>query len=494
MALPHFRRVTKPFFRVLLLFCLTALAPLARAAEPEKSVVQIICYSQQPAWDAPWRNGPVRAGTGSGFVVKGKRIMTNAHVVSWARQILVRRYQDAKPYLARVAFIGHDCDLALLEVQDESFFSGLAALEFGPLPKVRSAVQTCGYPAGGEQISYTRGVVSRIEMQNYVHSGNRAFLGVQTDAAINPGNSGGPVLQDDLVAGVAFQGAPGLENTGFFIPTPVINHFLKDVEDGKYDGFPSAGIRTAVLHNAAYRKLLKLPEDRAGTRIDALHAIPSTEKLLRPDDVILQIGEHPVGSDGMIQYQGNRLQLAVALQEAQHGGSVPLKLWRGGRELSVSLPVFVNDSDRKTGNQYDTPPRYFVHGGLVFTPLSLDYLKTLGRNWSDTAGSELIYELMYRRHEAPEGSRAEPIVLSLVLADAVNANFRTQGRAIVDKVNGVRVENLEDLIRGFEKAKGPQHVIEFLPKNTIECLDRAATDKANPQILKTYGIQKDRRL
>lgn len=79
-------------------------------------------------------------------------------------------------------------------------------------------VVTYGYPAGGEQISYTRGVVSRIELQNYVHIGNRSLLAVQTDAAINPGNSGGPVIQDDRVVGVAFQGVPGLENAGFFIP------------------------------------------------------------------------------------------------------------------------------------------------------------------------------------------------------------------------------------------------------------------------------------
>src|SRR4029077_3455777 len=102
----------------------------------------------------------------------------------------------------------------------------LEPLAFGKLPHVRTTVTTYGYPAGGEQISYTRGVVSRIELQNYVHTGNRSFLGVQTDAAINPGNSGGPVLQDGLVVGVAFQGAQGLENTGFFIAPQVINHFL----------------------------------------------------------------------------------------------------------------------------------------------------------------------------------------------------------------------------------------------------------------------------
>lgn len=482
----------KSICSLLAALALSSLATLA--ADPEKAVVQIFTFSQAADWDEPWKFDQLRRSSGTGFIVKGRRIMTNAHVVSWARQLMVKRYQDPRPYLARVVFVGHDCDLALLEVEDSLFYEGVEPLEFGPLPKVRSTVVTYGYPAGGEQISYTRGVVSRIELQTYAHIGNRSFLGVQTDAAINPGNSGGPVIQDDKVIGVAFQGMPGLENAGFFIPTPVINHFLDDIKDGKYDGFPSAGIRTAPLQNAAYRRKLKLPDNDKGARVDSLVPSTAAEKVLRPDDVILQVGKFEVGSDGSIIYEGNRMAMAMAVQEAQHGQSVPMKIWRDGREQTVAVPVEVSAVDKVLGNQYDVPPRYFVYAGLVFTPLSLDYLKTFGRGWSDAAGSELTYELFYRRHESPKTVRAEPIVLSMVLADDVNANFRIKGRAFVDRINGIRIERLEDVIRAFEQPANGQHVLEFMPKNTFECLERAEADKANASILKTYGIQRDRRL
>ncbi|MDB4689001.1 serine protease [Verrucomicrobia bacterium] len=243
---------------------------IVEAAEPEKSVIQIFTFSQEPDWDEPWNSSQVRRATGSGFVIEGNRIMTNAHVVSWAKQIMVRRFQDSRPHLAQVAYVGHDCDLALLEVEDETFFEGLKPLPIGVLPEVRSVVNTIGYPAGGEQISYTSGVVSRVELINYVQPGNRSLLAVQTDAAINPGNSGGPVMMDDQVVGVAFQGTPGLENTGFFIPPPVIQHFLKDVQDTHYHGFPQAGIRLSPLINPAYRKYLKLEAPDLGARIDTL--------------------------------------------------------------------------------------------------------------------------------------------------------------------------------------------------------------------------------
>ena len=472
-----------------------ALLATGQAAEPERSVIQIVTYAQQPVWDAPWRFESVRAMGGSGFVIKGKRIMTNAHVVSWGKEVIVRRYQDSRPYVAEVQYVGHDCDLAVLTVKDDGFFDHLQPLELGDLPKVRSAVVTYGYPAGGEEISYTKGVVSRVELETYAHIGNRRLLTVQTDAAINPGNSGGPVIQDDKVVGVAFQGMPGLENAGFFIPKPIIEHFLKDIENNRYDGFPNAGLRVVALQNPAYRSLLKLPDDNLGARIDGILPIPSAEKVFRIDDVLLRIGEFPVADDGTILYQGNRLSAALAFQLAQSGESVPVKIWRDGKPMDVSVVVQMYEGDRTAGYQYDTLPRYLVYGGLVFTPLSLDYLRTLGRAApSEGTVGDLYYELYYRRYESPATARPEPIVLASVLPDAVNANVAVRGRALVDNINGIKINQLGDVARAFENSTNAYDRIEFTSHGTFECLDRAEVAKATSRILTTYGIANDRRL
>lgn len=463
----------------------------ATAAEPEKSVVQVMTFSQSPDWMAPWRQSQVGRGTGTGFVIKGKKIMTNAHVISWGKQILVKRYQDPRPYRAKVAFVSHECDLALLEVEDPDFFSGMEALPIGELPEVRSTVTTMGYPAGGEQISFTRGVVSRIEVQGYVHMGNRAFLTVQTDAAINPGNSGGPVIQDDKVVGVAFQGTPGLENTGFFIPPQIIKHFLKDIEDGKYDGFPRAGISLTAMQNPAFRKLLKLPDNDVGARVDNVLPIESSQKVLKEDDVLLQVGDYPVASDGTILYHGNRVSLSVAFQEPQNGEFIPIKIWRDGKEISSKLQLFTDTEDLPTGSQYDVLPRYYVYGGMVFTPLSMDYMRRLPRVGSTAA---MLYELTYRRREKPETVREEPIVLSTVMAHPVNANLQVRGAVLVDKINGIKINKLEDVIRAFAEAKTDQHIMEFSPNGGFECIERKDADAANAEILKTYNIPSDRRL
>ena len=469
--------------------------PLPEGSEPEKSVVQIFTEFVEPNWAAPWIFDIPRRASGTGFLIDGNRIMTNAHVVAWTTQLVVRKYHDPKPYFAKVEFVAHDIDLAVIKVDDPDFYKGMKPLDFGPLPKVRSPVVTYGFPAGGQQISYTRGVVSRIEVEGYVHPGNRAFLAVQTDAAINPGNSGGPVIQDDKVVGVAFEGISGLQSTGYFIPTVIIHHFLDDIKDGVYDGVPEAGLRLSPLQNPAFRSMLKLPEDsKQGVRVDQILDVPTTQALLKPNDVIMQVGDYPVDDDGTITYDGNTVGVSAAVDLAQNGGTVPMKIWRDGQMIDVKLPVKVDTDDDAQGNQYDVLPHYYIYGGLVFAPLSLDYLKTLGQDWTASAGRELIYELYYRHTEDPKHWRPEPVVLASILDNSVNANFTTRGQALVDKINGMTINRLSDVPKAFAANAGPDAIIEFLPDHHFEVIRKDDAEKANPDILSTYSVPAQSRL
>jgi S1-C subfamily serine protease len=463
--------------------------PVPEGSETEKSVVQIFTSFQEPNWAAPWLFDLPRRASGTGFLIDGDRIMTNAHVVAWTTQLIVRRYHDPKPYFAKVEFVAHDVDLAVIKVQDPEFYKGMKPLDFGGLPKVRSTVVTYGFPAGGQQISYTRGVVSRIDVEGYVHIGDRAFLAVQTDAAINPGNSGGPVIQDGKAVGVAFEGATGLQSTGYFIPTVIIRHFLDDIKDGSYAGVPEAGLRLAALQNPAFRRMLKLPEEsKRGVRVDQILDIPSTQALIKPNDVITQVGDYPVDDDGTITYEGNTVGVSAAVDLAQDGDTIPLKVWRDGQMIDVKLPVKVYADDDAQGNQYDVLPKYYIYGGLVFTTLSLDYLKTFGQDWSDSAGRELIYELVYRHLEDPKHWRPEPVVLASILDHPVNANFTTRGQAMVDKINGIRIEKLSDVPKAFAATTGPDAILEFLPDHHFEVIRKDDAEKANSDILTTYSV------
>jgi hypothetical protein len=162
--------------------------------------------------------------------------------------------------------------------------------------------------------------------------------------------------------------------------------------------------------------------------------------------------------------------------------------------MDLALPMTIYSREINVGNQYDVLPRYYLYGGLVFTPLSLDYLKTAGRASDEPAYRELVYELYYHLAESPSTTRREPVVFASVLADPVNANLLSPGRQLVDKINGLRIDKLEDVVQALAQTTNAFQVIEFLPDHGLEVLDRLEAEKAGPRILQTYNIPKDRRL
>ena len=199
------RRFERFPMRLALLLSLFIIAASPLHAAPrerqtvEQAVVRLTNYQQSPNWNAPWRMKPPQPSTGTGFLVEPGLILTSAHVVSDSRMLLVHKPSVPEPFIAKVMAVAHDSDLALLQVEDPSFYEGLTPLPFGGLPVRQSRVQAYGYPLGGEELSHTAGVVSRIEFGTYVHPGVDSHLLIQTDTAINPGNSGGPVVAHPTV-------------------------------------------------------------------------------------------------------------------------------------------------------------------------------------------------------------------------------------------------------------------------------------------------------
>src|ERR1700677_2966943 len=199
----------KPFFLSLLALLSLALAPLRAADDAlQSSVVKVFVVQKAPDYYQPWQMSYQVPVSGSGFVIDGHRILTNAHVVADQVNIQVMKAGDTHKATARLLFVADDADLAELTVDEPGFFDNTKPVSFGDMPHQRDHVAAYGFPAGGEELSITEGVVSRIEVQPYAHAGDE-LLTVQTDAAINPGNSGGPVFKNGKFVGVSFEGYSG---------------------------------------------------------------------------------------------------------------------------------------------------------------------------------------------------------------------------------------------------------------------------------------------
>ncbi|KAF7846825.1 hypothetical protein BT93_L3694, partial [Corymbia citriodora subsp. variegata] len=245
------------------------------------SVVKIFTVSSSPNYLLPWQNKPPRETWGSGFVIPGKRIVTNAHVVADHTFVLVRKHGSPTKYRAHILSVGHECDLAILRVDSEEFWVGMNFLELGDIPFLQEAIAVVGYPQGGDNISITKGVVSRVEPTQYAH-GATQLMAIQIDAAINPGNSGGPALMGDKVVGVAFQNLTGSENIGYIIPVPVIKHFISGVEEsGEYTGFSSLGLSCQPTENPQLRSHFGMLPEMTGVLVNKINPLSDAYTILK---------------------------------------------------------------------------------------------------------------------------------------------------------------------------------------------------------------------
>jgi len=478
--------VLKAFW--LLLACLALLPGCAKERqlhEAKKNTVMVEVTSQVWDYRLPWNPGTVSSGRGAGFIVAGKKIITNAHVVSGARNITVQREADPRRYAARVQYVAHDCDLAMLELEDPAFFKGTSHLELGGIPQLESVVSVYGFPIGGDRLSVTRGVVSRIDYNAYTHSGRESHLAIQIDAAINPGNSGGPVMQEDRVVGVAFQGFRGdvAQNVGYMIPTPVIRRFLKDVEDGKYDHYVDIAIRWMPLENPAMRKYLQRPNDGRGVVVTDVFSEGSSDGHLRPGDVLLAIDGHPIESDGSVRLEGKPVQLEEIVERKFSGNEVRLEVWREGKVESVDVPLKPADMFSMYEILYEPPPRYVLYGGLVFQPLTANLMAVLA------GGADLRLRQKYTMFATDQLYREtpEPVILSSVLPDASNVYLRGLAGQIVREINGKRIRTLMDVEPALA-ANGERTVIRFEGDARPAVLKREEVDRATPRIMAQYGI------
>jgi len=453
-------------------------------SEVYRSVLRIESATQIPDYETPWNSGRFSGGIGTGFIIGDNQILTNAHVVSNTRRLLITVHGSPEKYPARVVHIAHDCDLALLAVEDFSDFESFPRFEIGDVPKLESEVRVIGYPIGGERLSVTRGVVSRIDFQPYSHTRADSHLVVQIDAAINPGNSGGPVLQGDKVVGVAFQGLRQADNTGYIIPTPVVRRFLKDIEDGSYDHYVDLGISEFALHNPAMRRALKLPNDGMGVLITNVTPTGSSDGVLEPGDVLLSLNGHEVDSAGMVNIDGEKTNLNEIVERRFAGDVISANFIRDGQRQQAEIELKPLPWSRMYAIQYGKQPRYVVFAGLVFQPLDTNLFATA--KFSDITVRRLytdyLPKALFQKHR-------DVVILTRVESDPINSRLSSFTGFALDKINGVEVSDLAHAHELLHPREAPEfHVIELFGASRPLVIPAAEVEEANQRIARNYGI------
>jgi S1-C subfamily serine protease len=471
-------------------FVLAVLSPQpgSALASISEAVVKIYTITNFPSYHEPWQMQGQNSTNGSGCIIDGDLILTNAHVVSNSMFIQVRRAGVANKYHATVKAIDYESDLAILSVEKKEFFKGIEPLAFGNLAKVRDRVAVYGFPDGGDKLSITEGVVSRIDHVEYAYSG-ALLLTCQIDAPINSGNSGGPVIYGNKIVGVAFQGMGGsYENIGYMIPTPIVRHFLDDITDGKVNGFPTLGILMQKLENPDMRRYYKLDGRDNGILVNKLYVHSPSKGVLYPGDVILEIEATEIANDGTIEFRpGQRTYFGYIIQQKQIGDALHLKILRNGIEKQVTLRMNVPlEANRLVPFEHEKKPRYYIYGGLVFEPLTLNYLQEFsdGYDWVSFAPVTMVD---YYANGEKKSQQEEIIVLTKVLADNSNVGFHDFANVIITEVNEIPLQSFNQFVKILKKNR--RKFIKFKTKSSLEItLHQDTVKKYLHSILKKYQI------
>jgi len=482
--------MTSSLSRIALVSLVLTAAALAGPNEIRKSIARINNTAQEANYRVPWLPGAMSGGSGTGWVVSADRLLTNAHVVSNSRFLTVEKEDDPKKYIATVEHIAHDCDLAILKVQDASFFKGTKPLPLGGIPALESAVTVFGYPIGGDRMSVTQGIVSRIDFRTYAHSVVDSHLSIQIDAAINPGNSGGPVIQGGKVVGVAFQGFSGdvAQNVGYMIPTPVIRHFLEDIKDGHYDRYMDLSIGISNTLNPAMRKALGLKDDDRGVIVTSVQSAGVCAGKVLVGDVLLTIDGLDIASDGMVQLEGERVLMSEVAERKYLGGTAKFTLLRDRKPMEVVVTFDRPWPFAMMATAYDQQPQYVLFGGLLFQPLSRNLLATyqFGSDRINHFYDNFISKEIYRE-------RPEIVVLCAILPDPLNTYLAEFQQGIVDEVNDRKIRTLKDLAEALE-AKADFYVMKFVGYGRPLVLERTAVEAARERIKKRYQVLSEQNL
>ncbi len=349
---------------------------------------------------------PVR-GLGSGFIVSADgTILTNAHVVDGADEVIVK-LTDKREFKAKVLGADRTTDVAVLKIDAKD----LPAVKIGKAADTRVGewVLAIGSPFGFES-SASAGIVSA-NSRSLPDGSYVPFI--QTDVAVNPGNSGGPLFNmAGEVIGInsqIYSRSGGYQGLSFAIPIDLAMRIEQQlVTSGKVQRGRLGVAIQEVNQSLADSFGLKKP---AGALVSSVEKeSPAAKAGLEPGDVILAINGKDIAASG---------ELPAIVSGMAPGESAKLQVWRNGsaRQIDVKVGQF---SDEKVASA-DQPEAAKGRLGVVVRPLT------------------------------PEEQRRAEISGGVVVQDVAGAAAKAGIKAgdIVLSVNGERItgtEQLRDLV------------------------------------------------
>jgi S1-C subfamily serine protease len=451
-------------------------------------VVKVYTTVSLPDPTKPWARQPPREETGSGFVIEGNQILTSAHFVLYASQIQIKANQADDKIPARVVAVAPLLDLALLKIDDDSFFLNHPPLhKSNVLPYTKDVVSTFGYPSDSTNVTIIRASVTEVDFGTYRYpvSGVRA----RTNNPIGAGMIGSPVMIADSVIGMAARQSQS--STSFIMPNDEIDPFIEGAKTGKYLGKAMIGGDFQRLENPALREYLNLDRSVHGVVVGNPGGSDANYPL-RSWDVITVFGNQMVDDQGTIPFGDNgRVPFLYRLQAGAWPRGVGLTVIRNGHEMGISIPTETS-RPMLVPNRDGAYPSYFIFGPIAFAAATTEIYGLTIR--SGQLSGILAYRgspLVTRRMDKPAFDGEELVyVPSPFFPHKLAKGYGDPTFCTVKAVNGTPVRNLIHLVKLLRDTKDEFVTIEFFEKDSeILVFPWEAMVSATEGILNDNGVR-----
>lgn len=464
----------------------------SRSTENEKMQKQIVKIEVvQKTFDSqqPWRIN-TKETTRNGLVVQDKKLLTTAEYLSDATVIRVQKEGKGVKFEGKIEWISYPLNLALISVEDPSFWNGLRDATLSLAAPELGASRIWRWDEGileswHAEINQIQVLFSEISSVSHV-----------TANAFSEINSAGwceILTQNDQVIGLTSSAS---NNKLSVIPSRFILDILEHQKSNPKFQIGYFPFFWQTTENSQNTKRLNYPQASQGVIVTQLDPTAPEAKVLKVDDLILEINGKPIDSNGDYEDPvfGSLNLENLAVQEGIAGTPVLFKVWRQGAEKTVqmTLPAYHFERSKVPEHRFDEAPEYFIVGGLIFMPLTQEYLKGFGDNWRNQSPFRLYFHSL----EPTKSEQDKIVILSGVLADPYNLGYSDYRFYTLDTVNDQTIRTLKQLEQALSQNTGELHKINLLkgrgPRQII--LDAKTLPEANDRILKKFSIPQDRHI
>jgi len=470
------------------------LQPSAWSTVPESEahpfLLRIAVTGQRYAFHRPWEQRQPATRRTIGVLLPDGKVLATARPLADARHIELEKIGDEAKCRAAVTAIDYEADLALLTCGDADFLAGMKAVDVAARATPGDRLQLLQAEPRG-RVPRTPVVLNAVELKPYPH-GNH-FLVYRLNGVLQRplGHATLPVRRGRRLVGLLKTHDRSTQSIDL-IPAPLIQHFLADAANGRYDGFPLSGVNYTATEDPQLRRFLGLKDVDGGVLLEKVFTGSAAARAgLKSGDVLLAIDGQAVTSRG--EYSDplyGRLPIGHLIRCGyQVGDTVRFDILRDGKRRFARLTLARRTTDDYLVPPYvhDRPPRYYILGGLVFQELTVPYLQDYGKDWTLKAPVHLLY---FHRHQfdLPHQPGDKVVLLSSILPTAYTDGYEMLRDIVVTRINGRKIRRLDDIPAALARDSGPFYRIELDRPPGVIFLDPAEIPEIDRQVQKRYHV------